>query len=206
MGRRGINEEQLYDEALNEFTENSFEEASINRIIANAGITKGSFYYRFSNKYELYIHLLKEANKKKWEFIKTETESEIEDIGNNIFSLFLKQAEIGMRFADENPKYYKLGKMFSREKGAPVYGQVLKDLEISEENNLRQIIEGSYKSGIFREIYSLEFIYKLITSLFYSFDDIFFKNEDFELEKAMPYLQEFIKFLEYGLKNDNQVS
>ena len=204
MSRREINEEQLFNEALNEFAKYSFDEASINRIIANAGIAKGSFYYRFSNKYELYLYLLKEANKKKWEFIKAETRNEKESIGSDIFALFLKQAESGMRYAMAHPKFHKLSKMFSAEKGSAIYKQVLHDLKMDEESGLSQIIEGSYKSGNFKDEYSLEFIDKLVTSLFYSFDDILFKNEEYELEKAMSFLKEFINFLKYGLKNENQ--
>ncbi len=204
MGRREIDEEQLLDEALNEFSSYSFDEASINRIISSAGIAKGSFYYRFPNKYDLYIHLLKEGNRKKWDFIKAETESETADWEGDIFSLFIKQAEIGMRFAAENPRYHELGKMFSREKGSPIYAKALKDLEMDDESDLSRIMEHSYNSGVFKETFSREFITRITASLFYSFDDIFFKNEEFELDRALSFLREFVFFLKHGLAKDTR--
>jgi len=203
MARREIDDENLLLEALKEFTQYSFEKASLNRIISNAGITKGSFYYRFRNKYELYISLIKEANKAKWEFIKRETKPDTQIPEHDLFSLFLKQAESGMRFAQVHPRYYELSKMLSREKGSPIYKQVLADLKMNDESGLERLIEQSYKSGYFKDVYTLEFVNKIITSLFISFDDILFKDEDYDLEKAMLFLTEFVTFLKCGLVSND---
>ena len=199
MARRVIDEERLLQEALNEFTHHSFEKASLNRIIVNAGITKGSFYYRYSDKYELYISLIKEANKAKWEFIKNETKPDSESPDCDLFALFLQQAQNGMRFAEVHPEYYELSKMLSREKGSPVYQQVLNDLKIGDDSGLESLIEESFKAGFFKDIYTLEFLNKIISSLFFSFDDIFFKNEEYDLDKAMSFLEEFVTFMKCGL-------
>ena len=199
MARRVIDEERLLQEALNEFTHHSFEKASLNRIIVNAGITKGSFYYRYSDKYELYISLIKQANKAKWEFIKNETKPNSESPDYDLFALFLQQAQNGMRFAEVHPEYYELSKMLSREKGSPVYQQVLDDLKIGDDSGLESLIEESFKAGFFKDIYTLEFLNKIISSLFFSFDDIFFKNEEYDLDKAMSFLEEFVTFMKCGL-------
>lgn len=45
--------------ALDEFSTHGFAEASLNRIIAAAGISKGSMYYYFDDKEDLYGHLLR---------------------------------------------------------------------------------------------------------------------------------------------------
>jgi len=46
--------------ALDEFSAHGFAGASLNRIIAEAGISKGSIYYYFDSKEDLYAHLLRE--------------------------------------------------------------------------------------------------------------------------------------------------
>ncbi|MES0489398.1 MAG: helix-turn-helix domain-containing protein [Leptospirales bacterium] len=201
MGKRSIDEQALFHEALEEFSQHSYEEASINKILSKAKVTKGSFYYRFSNKFELYIYLLKECNQRKWQYIQTETKTDTNPKeAKDIFDLFWVQAEIGVRFANAHPVYYKLGKRFSKEKGTAIYEQVLEDLKADDESGLSQMIEESYQAGAFKSEYSPEFIDKLIRSLFSSFDDILFKDEEFELTKAMEYLKEFILFLKHGLK------
>ena len=48
----------LYEAALSAFAEHSFQDASLNDILKEAGMNKGSFYYRFRDKMELYLSLL----------------------------------------------------------------------------------------------------------------------------------------------------
>ena len=54
---------RIVDAALQEFAAHSFNEASINRIIKNADIPKGSFYQYFKNKEDLYLYFLDEVSK-----------------------------------------------------------------------------------------------------------------------------------------------
>ena len=49
---------KIMNAAKSEFVEYSFYDASINRIIKNAGISRGSFYMYFENKEELFLYIL----------------------------------------------------------------------------------------------------------------------------------------------------
>ncbi|MDD3187280.1 MAG: TetR/AcrR family transcriptional regulator [Bacilli bacterium] len=55
--------ERILTSALKEFGRVSYEEASINQIIKNADISRGSFYMYFKDKEDLYIYIL--SNKRK---------------------------------------------------------------------------------------------------------------------------------------------
>ena len=48
----------IMNAAKSEFVEYSFYDASINRIIKNAGISRGSFYMYFENKEDLFLYIL----------------------------------------------------------------------------------------------------------------------------------------------------
>ena len=48
----------IIDLAINEFADHSYKEASISRIVKNAGIAKGSFYQYFDDKKDLYLFLI----------------------------------------------------------------------------------------------------------------------------------------------------
>ncbi|MFW5794296.1 MAG: TetR/AcrR family transcriptional regulator [Bacillota bacterium] len=50
--------EALFQETLNEFSCKSYDLASVNEIIKRSKFNKGSFYYRFKDKFELYIALI----------------------------------------------------------------------------------------------------------------------------------------------------
>lgn len=53
--------EKLLSAAIREFTERSYSEASINRIIRAAHIPRGSFYMYFRDKEELFRYLMRES-------------------------------------------------------------------------------------------------------------------------------------------------
>lgn len=53
--------QRLIDAAWDEFSNTSFSDASINRIIQNAHIPRGSFYQYFTDKEDLFWHLLSEV-------------------------------------------------------------------------------------------------------------------------------------------------
>lgn len=50
--------QRILKAALEEFSQNEFDQASYNRIIEQAGISKGAMYYYFDDKADLYVTLL----------------------------------------------------------------------------------------------------------------------------------------------------
>ena len=54
-------QEKLLSAAVREFTERPYNEASINRIVREAGIPRGSFYMYFRDKEDLFHYLVQES-------------------------------------------------------------------------------------------------------------------------------------------------
>jgi AcrR family transcriptional regulator len=48
----------IRDVAISEFARYSYDAASINRMVAEAGIAKGSFYQYFEDKRDLFLYLM----------------------------------------------------------------------------------------------------------------------------------------------------
>lgn len=61
--------QRIIDLALAEFAQNEYDTASISRIVAQAGIAKGSFYQYFENKEDLYTYLLTLGTEAKGQFL-----------------------------------------------------------------------------------------------------------------------------------------
>lgn len=57
----GDKQERLFEAAANEFSDHGFEGASLNRIIDVAGMSKGSLYYYFDDKSDLYATVIERA-------------------------------------------------------------------------------------------------------------------------------------------------
>ncbi|MBB6479646.1 TetR/AcrR family transcriptional regulator [Spirochaeta isovalerica] len=200
MGKARIDENLLFEAALEEFSTYSYEEASINRIIEKAAISKGSFYYRFENKYGLYLHLLKEGAGKKWEFIRKEMErrgTAAKD--DDIYSLFMIQTELGIRFAHAHPKLHRLAGMFAREKGSEIYDRALAALGGDDQSGMDDMIDKAMEKGEISNKYSRDFAKAILSFLFGSFDKIFPGSGNEGLEETLDHMEELVTFMRRGL-------
>lgn len=191
---------ELFEAALDEFITKNFEDASLNHILKNAGISKGTFYYHFQDKQALYLFILESSAKTKWEFVSNKTKEYTEDYEEkDIFEKFKLQARIGVEFAMTFPKYYQLSKMFMKEKGNKIY-EVAKDiLGSSTEKLLEEMIKEAIKNRDFKEEFSKDFLVRTISYLFVHFDEIFYKEEDFELQRMIKNLDHYVDFMRGGL-------
>ena len=61
---------RLYDAALSQFALKRCADASLNEMIDEAGISKGSLYHHFGDKFGLYLAVLDKAMQKRKQFIK----------------------------------------------------------------------------------------------------------------------------------------
>ncbi len=185
--------------ALAEFSEKSFEDASLNRILKNAGISKGTFYYHFKNKEDIYFFLLKTGFEEKWRFINEHTGKEAADFANSdIFDKFLMQAKLGVLFAKTYPQYHMLGRMLLKEKDTDVYDRAVEYLNADGNAVLADMIGEAYEKGEFGKAYSEEFVKKMLSHLFTVFDDLFDRGEG--TEKVLSSLEEYMQFMKHGLK------
>lgn len=193
---------ELLEAALDEFSLKKYEDASLNNIIKNAGISKGTFYYHYKDKQDLYLYLLESSVKTKWEFIDNRFTDLLKEKKQDIFEKFKLQARIGAEFATAYPKYYNLSKMFSKEKGNEIYeiARVVLSGD-SSANPLKEMIESAIDDGNFRNDISIEFIQKIINYMFTHFDDIFCSQEDLELKNIINNLDNYVDFMKHGLGN-----
>jgi AcrR family transcriptional regulator len=91
----------IVDVAIEEFAENGFEAASINRIVANSGIAKGSFYQYFADKLDLFMHLVDILAQEKSVYFQDKHPP-----GNNLdtFQFYRWLVKTGMGFNATNPR------------------------------------------------------------------------------------------------------
>ncbi len=61
-------QEIIWNAAMEEFTREPFEKVSINKIIQNAGISRGSFYTYFEDKRDLFQYILQNTKEQWMEF------------------------------------------------------------------------------------------------------------------------------------------
>ncbi len=94
---------RLVDEAVREFSEHAFHEASLSRIARSTRIAKGSFYQYFDDKLDLYRWLItEEAPRLKRAFIGERRASD------DFWASFERFVERGMAFLVQHPRFARL--------------------------------------------------------------------------------------------------
>lgn len=195
------NIDRLIDTAIREFSSHSYEEASLNRIIKEAEVSKGSFYFHFKDKKDLYIYIFKIVALKKIEFIGSHKKRIAEKMAaSDIFGVLKEYAKVGFEFMKEYPEYHKLGSMFFREKGNAIYEEVKQLFTGESDNIIRPLIDRAVEKNEIRKDLSRDFIVKVLNGLIDNFDDIFeldYKNID--IEKTVELYSDYIDFIKNGL-------
>jgi AcrR family transcriptional regulator len=131
---------RIFSAALQEFSTRRFSDASINQIIKNAGIPKGSFYQYFNDKEDIYVYVLKVISDEKKELLRyvkiTNSDMDVFDmiVHETKESLELNKvkpgyAEIGMQMELDNSEFITKIRKLSAEK-------YVKMLECDKENGL----------------------------------------------------------------------
>ncbi|WP_298407480.1 TetR/AcrR family transcriptional regulator [uncultured Chloroflexus sp.] len=100
--------EKIIKAAIDEFAEYGLENASINRIVANSGIAKGSFYQYFEDKQDVFRYLLTVLEHEKMEYFK---DKHPESRHMDAFEYFRWMVKTGMEF---NSVYPRLVQAISR--------------------------------------------------------------------------------------------
>ncbi len=104
-------QDAILSAAMNEFVLHGYDGASLNQVISQANISKGSFYYYFEDKLDLLMTLIE----RKVNFRKLLDESKILEStsGEEFWACFERVLELGVEIIAEDPQFVKLGHVFA---------------------------------------------------------------------------------------------
>ena len=109
--------ERLIRVAGEEFAERGFEGASINRIIERAGMSKGSLYYYFADKADLYGTVVERATARMIELAGGFSMDALS--AGSFWQVFETLMRESMQYLEDNPWFMQLIRSFYRLRGAP---------------------------------------------------------------------------------------
>ncbi len=182
-------QQKLIKAAITEFSNNNYYDVSINKIISNASIPRGSFYMYFKDKDDLFLYIIDEYNKKLNNIVKRTLIENQGDLRNTFIKLY---DQVVTLIFDNN------------------YQSVLKNIGIfyNMHSNLRKNFEHLLFLHIKEDINSsnikscdLEFIFSMfIHNLFLSITECF-KNE-LNKEIKVQYLKK-LDIICYGIYKED---
>jgi AcrR family transcriptional regulator len=184
-------QQELFDAAVAEFITAGYEQASINTILQNAGMSKGQFYYHFKNKEGLYLALIDIVIARKKAFM-TELVKPA-DFAQDIFSILKTQVQYGLAFTQAHPVISRFAESFAREKGNAIYEKALAVYNFDDDGFLNQLIDQAVQRGEIRDDLPLPLIRRLMGYLFTHAVDLVDLSQASDFERNLTYLIEFIK-------------
>ena len=107
-------QERLIDACMEEFSSYTFSDASINRIIKRAEISRGSFYQYFEDKEDCYLEMLGIIAEEKYRIFKDVVQAE----AGNVFEAYLNMLRQVKIWMEAQPRYYKIGVLMELDKSS----------------------------------------------------------------------------------------
>jgi TetR/AcrR family transcriptional regulator len=108
--------ERVLDAALSEFADMGYHQASLNRLVAQAGIAKGSLYQYFPNKEGVFYYVFQYALKLVRRTLTTVKE---ETLGQDFFTRLEKSLLAGVYFLRQHPRIFSLYLKIQYDKNVP---------------------------------------------------------------------------------------
>lgn len=185
---------QLADKAFDTFSKQSFNEASLSAILRDVNLTKGSFYFAFYDKMDLYLCLVERIGRDKTRFLKNKM-TELNT--TNDFWSQLKAIVTGtLEFAQTEPRYHSFWRLFLNENEDVKKAVKTAFPEISSDF-LGGLVDNAIAAGQISGKYDREFIYANINLYFTNMD--MFINPDMSDQEITARVEQVIDFLKSSL-------
>lgn len=185
-----LNEEKrqkIFKAVVREFATRKFSEASLNQIVKAAKIPWGSFYQYFDDKEDLYLYVIEEISKYKWDALK---QVGVEDVDGDFFDTIKEKIMALIQLGKYNPDYAQIA-IFQEMDDS----EFIRKLRGDSTKHWKQIIERDKKRGVIKP----EIDADVMIDMFYNFVLMNFYKVGLDEDKFMTRLDIAIKIMREGV-------
>ncbi len=193
----------IEEAAKDEFAIHGYDNASINRIVAQCQIAKGSFYQYFADKKDLFKHLMARNTEEKMKFI---SPGMLNPEAHDFFTLLQEMYRSGLDFARQNPKFAQIGNHVLKNQEHVIYKEAFEDGRNAGKKFFEQLISLAISRGEIRADIDINFVTHILMSLNVSTFEYYFENikgDDFNMaevsDDVMDTVNLFIDFIKNGI-------
>jgi TetR/AcrR family transcriptional regulator len=147
--------------AVHEFAEYGFKQASVNRIVKETGIAKGSLYQYFAGKEALYLHVFTDFI----ELVKQTVKNSETPDDDEVFSRIRFVIKAGMQFIRTHPEYFRLYSRLLSEEESPYRSELLAQVRFFPIEYFEPLIRKGQDDGAIRTDVSIELIVFMIDAV-----------------------------------------
>jgi AcrR family transcriptional regulator len=156
-------QQAILQAAAEEFAAKGFEAASINQIIENAGISKGSMYYYFEDKADLYTTTVKEGIEK---MVAQSGGFDIDALQADTFwEQVLDYSHRSMPQLSDNPVFIELARIYFEEVESGENPEIIEPIDEFANNWTRRFIERGQELGVIRTDLPIAYLVRMVNAV-----------------------------------------
>lgn len=183
----------IFESAIQVFSNCGYSGATMDEVVARAGVAKGSLYYHFKSKEELFIFIIKEG----MNLIHEEVEKATRDI-DNPYEIIKEAAKVQLKYVYENKDLFKviISQIWGTGERNNMLREEIKSLINQSSKKFKAVMDAGYIEDEDPVLLSYGLLGVLVSSaLFELLSDEEYDNDEV-VEKFMRYFESGIKLRE----------
>lgn len=180
----------IFESAIQVFSNCGYTGATMDEVVARAGVAKGSLYYHFKSKEELFIFIIKEG----MNLIHEEVEKATENIDDS-YEIIKESAKVQLKYVYENKDLFKV--IISQIWGTGERNNMLREEIKSLINKSSKKFKAVMDSGYIEDEDPLLLSYGLLGVLVSSALFELLSDEEYDNDEVV---EKFMRYFESGIK------
>lgn len=182
--------------SIDEFERHGFSGASLNRILAAAGMSKGQLYHHFPSKEHLFLALVDWvlSEKMRW-FANNPRPPQTDDF----FRLIRANVDASLDFLRARPDIDRFTKVLLAERGRPIFDAVTKRAGFTSDSPLAALVEQHHAAGAFQPALSADFVSRVVLLVVNHLPDLVDVQQPADLDEHVDVV---LAWLRRGLGRD----
>ena len=182
---------RIFAAAVEEFATRRFSEASINQIVKEARISRGSFYQYFRGKEDLYLYVLTEIGKEK---ISAAVPQQIPE-SDDFFTTYLTMVKDILTWARERPMYTRIWMLMELDDSEFIAKLIAQFPDAW--GKLRDLIQRDKQLGRIRPDVDSDMVIQILYNQSLHFQKAIIRQGN--LDDLLPQAEELIKIIRGGI-------
>ena len=193
--------QNIYNIAIDEFSNKPYEKVSISQIVSRAKIAKGSFYQYFEDKEDLYTYLIDMIGKEKIKFMEKDFDK-IEDM--DFFEFMRLLYRNGVKFAAAEPNLTKIATGFMVNIPKDLKNKIISRNATSAVDLFNAFIQKAMDKNELRDDIDVNLTSQILTHMSIAITEFYFDNSnnvsEENFENLLKSADAMIDILKFGLK------
>ena len=179
----------IFESAIKVFSNYGYTGATMDEVVARAGVAKGSLYYHFKSKEELFIFIIKEGIN----LINEEIEQATKGI-DNPYEIIKVSANVQLKYVYENKDLFKviISQLWGTGERNNMLREEIKTLIDRSSLKFRAVMDGGFIENDDPVLLSYGLIGVLVSSALYEI----LNEKQYNHEEIV---EKFMKYFEYGI-------